>query len=401
MAVNSFFHNSVDGDRKYEANDFASHTGAIISDGVIEGLNVTYTNAYAYTIDVGKAMVLGRSVFNDAVIATSIDTPVTGDIYSVVVRMDLAIRSASIETILGTSYQDDNVIKEIPLATILVGSNVLTITDKRSFAFFKSNKLRIENSKLRYIRDTGSAYEVISCKEGSDGTGIGVALSGGGTIVVGGGESSFDILNTPSLVPDPINEELILTSDYGIRFLLGMQSVKTDPTVGRRAFFASNGDLQLGGYNDGNENMGVLRYNPTTKTLEILHWDGSTTSVNTTLNVGDITFKNTPWVNLSLASGISDYTTGNNARYKRKAGVVYLQGAVKGITAIGKVIATLPVGYRPSGQSHSFANPTSGKNFARWTIDDVTGNIVMENVSQTSAPASSDWFPIHTCFPVD
>lgn len=400
MAVTSFFHNSVDGDRKYEANDFATHTNAIILDGVVEGLKVTYTSAYAYTIDVGKAIVMGRVVVNDAQIATSILTPVNGETHSVVVRMDLAARSASIETILGTSYQDDNAIKQIPLATILVGTNTLTITDKRAFAAFKSDNILLQDSKLRYVKDQGSGYEIISFKEGSDNSGMGVALSGGGTIVVGGGESAYDILNNATLVPDAITEKLILTSDYDVVVMTGMQDVKTNPTTGKRTIFNTNGDLNIGGNNVDLATM-TIRYTAATKTLQFFHWTGTAVSDTVILEVGDISYQNAPWLNLSLQSGISDYTAGNNARYKRKGGVVYLQGAVKGITAIGKIIAYLPSGYRPVGQSHSWANPTSGKNFARWTIDEANGAITMENVSQTAAPAAGDWFPIHTCFPVD
>jgi len=365
---------------------------------VIEGLKVTYTSAYAYTIDVGKAMVMGRSVYNDAVIATSIGTPVNGDVYSVVVRMDLAARSASIETILGTVYQDDNSIKQIPLATILVGSNILTITDKRSFAYHKSDKIRIENSKLRYIKDNGSGYEMVSAREGSDNTGIGVAFSGGGTIVVGGGESAYDILNNTTIVPDPIVERTLVTSDYQVEILTGMQDVKNTPTTGKRFIFNTNGDFNMGANNVDDTSL-TFRYTSASKTLGIWHWTGTAVSDTVILAVGDIDFKNDPWINLPLGSGISDWTAANNARYKRKGGVVYLNGAVKGVTTTGKVVGTLPSGYRPL-QSHSFANPTSGKNFARWVVD-TDGTITLENVSQTTAPAAGDWFPIHTCFPVD
>lgn len=399
MTVFSFFHNSIDGDRKYEADDFAKHTGTIIGDGVVEGLKVTYTSAYAYTIATGKAVLLGRTVVSDEVIATSIGTPVNGQVYSVIVRMDIAARQATIETILGTTYQNDNAIKEIPLATITVGTNVLTIVDKRTYATFKSHNLVLQDSKLRYIKDAGSAYEILSFKEGSDNTGIAAALSSGGTMVIGGGESAYDILFNSPIVADAITERMLLTSDYGIEILTGMQDVKTAPTTGKRFIFNTNGDFNIGANNVDDVSM-TMRYTASSKILGIWHWTGTAVSDTVTLEIGDVTYKNTPWLNLSLASGVVDYTSGNNARYKRKGGVVYLNGAVKGITSIGKVIATLPVGYRPIGQAHSFALPTSGKNFARWVID-TDGTITLENVSQVAAPTSTDWFPIHTCFPVD
>lgn len=399
MTVLSFFHNSVNGDRTYEADDFAKHTNAIIGDGVIEGLQVTYTSAYAYTINTGKAVVMGRSVINDAVIATAIGSPANGAVYSVIVRMDLAARQATIETITGTTYQDDNAIKEIPLATILVGTNVLTITDKRVFAPLKSGKLALKNSEVRYTRDIDNVdMAIMTFKEGSNNSGIGVAIGGNGTTIIGGGESPIDILKSPGLVPDTITERLLLTSDNEVTILVDMQDVYTDAKTGKRFVFADNGDFWIGANNIDN-NTGVLRYSPATKLLEILHWNGTATSNDTTLGVKDIDFRNT-WAAVPLASGITEYSAGNTPEYTVKGNVVYIIGAVKGITAIGTTIATLPAGIRPTRASHSWAMPTSGKNFARWTIG-TNGAIVLENVSQTVPPAAADWFPIATSFNID
>lgn len=399
MAVLSFFHNSEAGDRKYEAGDFAQHTNAIISDGVVDGLKVTYTSAYAYTIDTGKAIVMGRSVINDAVIATAIGTPVAGQLWSVVVRMDLATRSASIETILGTSYQDDNAIKQIPLATILVGTNTLTITDKRSYVAFKSGNILLKNTELQYLRKADNvAMSALRFREGSDTSGVGIALGAGGTTIIGGGESALAVLIS-ALVDDAVKERLLLVSDYEVSILTGMQDVAGTPTTGRKTTIATNGDLQIGGNNVDNL-FGVLRYNSATRTLELLHWNGTSSLDTTILNVGDINFTNADWQNLSLSTGISDYTAGNNAKYKKKGGIVYLKGAVKGIVSLDRAIATLPVGFRPTGSSHNWTNPTSLKNHARWAVN-TDGTIVLENVSQAALPAAGDWFPIHTSFPVD
>ncbi|MBT2728401.1 hypothetical protein J7E63_15840 [Bacillus sp. ISL-75] len=397
MAVLSFFHNSVGGDRTYEANDFATHTNAIIQDGIVEGLKVTYTSAYAYTIDIGKAIVMGRIVVNDAQIATAIGTPVNGDLYSVVVRMDLATRSASIETILGTSYQDDNAIKQIPLATILVGTNTLTITDKRSYVAYKSNKMSIKNSELKYTRTIDNVeMSVLKMKEGSDATGVGVSIGSGGTTIIGGGESAHNTMIS-SLVPDTINEKLILTGDYGVEVWTDMQNVGTDPTVGKRFVFSTNGDLNIGGSNIDPITC-TIRYTKASKLLQFFHWDGTATSDTVVIGVGDIDFKNTPWITLPLQTPAVTYSAGSIPEYKKKGGTVFVQGTIKGLTAAGTAVATLPVGYRPSKQL-AYSLPTSGKNFAQWTID-TNGAITLDDVSQTAAPTATDWFPITFCFTV-
>lgn len=398
MTVFSFFHNSLNGDRTYEADDFAEHTSAIIGDGVVEGLKVTYTSAYAYTIATGKAILMGRSVMNDAEIATSIATPVNGAIHSVVVRMDLAARQASIDTISGTVYQDDNAIKEIPLATILVGTNTLTITDKRVFAPLKSGKISLENSQIRYEDDIVN-MAIMSFKDGSDNSGKGLAIGAGGTTIIGGGESAYDTLNTVELIPDAVNEKLILTSDYNVEIWTGMQDVKTNKTTGKRFLFSTNGDLNIGG-NNVDLTTCTIRYTSSSKILEIFHWTGTVTTDVVQLAIGDILYQNTPWINLPL-SGVTEYTTGTTPQYKRKGGVVYLKGAVKGITAVNKIIGTLPVNYRPRGTSHNYAMPTTGKGMARWAIN-TDGTIVLENTTDTATTIpATDWFPINTCFDAD
>lgn len=398
MTVLSFFHNSLNGDRTYEADDFAKHTSAIIGDGVVEGLKVTYTSAYAYTIDTGKAIVMGRSVINDAAIATAIATPVNGAIHSVIVRMDIAARQATIETIVGTTYQDDNAIKEIPLATILVGTNTLTITDKREYAPYKSGNLSLETSQLKYETDAIN-MPVIKMKEGSNNTGVGLSVGAGGTTIVGGGESSIYLFDEPTLIPDTIVERLILASDNQVEVWTGMQDIKTNNTVGKRFIFNTNGDFNIGG-NNVDLTTCTFRYTSTTKILEIFHWTGTAVSDTVQLAVGDILYQNTPWVNLPL-SGVTEYTTGTTPQYKKKGGVVYLKGAVKGITAINKIIGTLPVNFRPRGTSHNFAAPTSGKGMARWAIG-TDGTIVLENTTDTATTIpATDWFPINTCFDAD
>jgi len=56
------------------------------------------------------------------------------------------------------------------------------------------------------------------------------------------------------------------------------------------------------------------------------------------------------WKAASLKNGITQYsTTYQSARYRKKNGVVYIEGLVKGSTATGEVIIfQLPSGFRPS-----------------------------------------------------
>lgn len=58
----------------------------------------------------------------------------------------------------------------------------------------------------------------------------------------------------------------------------------------------------------------------------------------------------TGWLNLTLNSGWSSPYMSDVAQYRRIGKVVYLRGLINATAAAGPNIATLPEGYRPSGQ---------------------------------------------------
>jgi hypothetical protein len=112
-------------------------------------------------------------------------------------------------------------------------------------------------------------------------------------------------------------------------------------------------------------------------------------------------FNNPPvtWTNLTLLNGSIVYSSGTEPQYKKIGNIVFIQGAVKGLTGALTQVATLPSGYRPS-QAVSFAIPTtnnSGANFARWTINTL-GAITMESISAGGSNATSAWYPMTMCF---
>ena len=68
----------------------------------------------------------------------------------------------------------------------------------------------------------------------------------------------------------------------------------------------------------------------------------------------------TGWAKLTLASGISEQNNSQYpCRYRKINNQVYVDGCVKGITAINTVVATLPEGYRPS-KSYYFQSASNG-----------------------------------------
>ena len=109
------------------------------------------------------------------------------------------------------------------------------------------------------------------------------------------------------------------------------------------------------------------------------------------------------WIDIPLASGITAYSSNTIPQYRKRNGVVYLRGAVKGITARGTTIGTLPSGYRPVNYEHNYTQLTTTQeysaNFTRLKIA-TTGEIVMSDISSgiNATYDSGNWYPIHTSY---
>ncbi|MED4206599.1 hypothetical protein [Neobacillus mesonae] len=104
------------------------------------------------------------------------------------------------------------------------------------------------------------------------------------------------------------------------------------------------------------------------------------------------------WTKLTLLNGAVLYGT-SDVVYTKIGNVVYIHGAIKGLTGASTQVGALPVGFRPS-QSEAFAIPTSnnnGANFARWLIS-TTGAITMESISSGGSTATTAWYPMTMSF---
>ncbi|EGT1905268.1 hypothetical protein I2K64_003040, partial [Listeria monocytogenes] len=119
----------------------------------------------------------------------------------------------------------------------------------------------------------------------------------------------------------------------------------------------------------------------------------------------DAKFSDTGWLPLALLNGAIAYDTSNTPMYRmvtvNGVSVVYLRGAVKGITVPESVvIATLPSAiYSKMASDHSYVQNTtvdSGKaQFNRLSVKAVTGEITVEQTTKTSVN-TGNWVPIST-----
>lgn len=108
MAVTSGFFNSVNGDRKYNAEQMSSYFEGLVGDGVFEnvgqGMIVKAGGGMSVTVGTGRALIDHHWLKNDSVLTLPIDA---SDVQrsrqdAVVVKLDMNERTMTIEVVKGT-----------------------------------------------------------------------------------------------------------------------------------------------------------------------------------------------------------------------------------------------------------------------------------------------------------
>ena len=148
MAVTYGFFNSVNGDRKYNAEQMSEYFRGIINEGVYQhldgGLAVTAGTGLAVNVAAGRAIIQNRWVQNSA--AMSLTIAAASETYArkdaVVIRLNWSSRAISIAVKTGTpaaspvapSMTRNSTTYEMALAYVNVAANAtsVTVTDKRS-----------------------------------------------------------------------------------------------------------------------------------------------------------------------------------------------------------------------------------------------------------------------------
>lgn len=143
MAEKSSFFNSVSGDRKYKAEDWASYFGALIGNGVFPNPAtnlqvVPGASGLTVTVHAGKAWINGYYYNNTDDLTLTLPTPDGSKkrIDRIVVRWSLSDRKISAQVKSGTAatnpsaavLQRDSDVYEIAIADVLVGVAATSIT---------------------------------------------------------------------------------------------------------------------------------------------------------------------------------------------------------------------------------------------------------------------------------
>ncbi|MDQ7095938.1 hypothetical protein REC12_20295 [Desulfosporosinus sp. PR] len=141
MAEKSSFFNSVNGDRKYQASDFAEFFNSLVTNGIFPNpstnLQVLANNDMTVTVKAGPAWIKGYHYLNDSDLVLTIDVAdgVLNRIDRIALRMDTVGRAINAVVKKGTfasspvapALQRDADAYELGIADIYVGKGVISI----------------------------------------------------------------------------------------------------------------------------------------------------------------------------------------------------------------------------------------------------------------------------------
>lgn len=142
MSITSGFFNSINGDRKYNADDINEYYKGVLDDGIVKhydvDLKVEATSDMTVNVTGGKAICLGKYVKNTGTLELAIEAGESQPRYdAIVVGVDLENRSANIYVKKGTAAADPgyptiintDLNKELCLAYVYVAANATSISD--------------------------------------------------------------------------------------------------------------------------------------------------------------------------------------------------------------------------------------------------------------------------------
>ena len=135
MAITYGFFNSVDGDRKYNAEQMSTYFDGLVSDGIFQSVgkkfSVTAGAGLTVNVDTGRALIECHWLKNDNVLTISLDN---ADVQNdrkdlIVIKLDYTARTMGIEYISGAeSVKNTETVKYLTLARITIPAGATAIT---------------------------------------------------------------------------------------------------------------------------------------------------------------------------------------------------------------------------------------------------------------------------------
>lgn len=367
--INSGFYNSINGDRTYSANDMNKPYKRIITEGVFatpygtvstDFQVISANDSMNIIVKKGEGLLGNRwiELESDTVITINSNTGITPRRDSIIVRVDNR-QSGRIAQVIyreGTASSNpmppdlvnNDTITEIRVANIYVAAGATwisqdAITDLRGSGecpWITSLIKQVDTSQLynqwaaayqKYYEDETKAFNTFMqtlTQELSVSTNV-VML-----------ESHYT--STTEVTEIPINiTGFDQTKDVLMVFV---NRLRATPGIDYTLATADNTKITLTNSITANQSVNFLVLK------SVVGADDATalqlmTEVNTKLT--EIT-TDSGWANFTLENDAQAYSDGLTPGYRKYNNQVFLRGCIKNITTTGKVIATLPTGYRPA-----------------------------------------------------
>ena len=146
MAISSGFFNSLNGDRKYNADEMTLYFDGLVSDGIYENVEDAFIveatgNGLEITIGAGRAICNKRWIKNDAALSVTLSPANVRypRIDSVFIRCDMNARSVTVEIVEGTPAQNPQTpqpvrnasIKDLFVASVRVDANAVSLSQSK------------------------------------------------------------------------------------------------------------------------------------------------------------------------------------------------------------------------------------------------------------------------------
>lgn len=115
------------------------------------------------------------------------------------------------------------------------------------------------------------------------------------------------------------------------------------------------------------------------------------TSVNTLVY-------DTGWSELTLTSGFTAYDSASIPAARKYGNTVYLRGAIKGVSTVPGLIATLPESMRPTGTHRFFASAVENARPSAYCMFEIASNGQITLVAKSTTISGTEMLPVATQF---
>ena len=413
MALTYGFFNSINADRRYNADQMSAYFKGLISRGVLQdygdGFRVSAISGLSVSIGTGRAYFSdGRWLENDAAVTLTLSAAnVTNPrIDRIVLRKDStsAARACSVVIKTGTpaaspaapGLTNADGIEEISLAQIRINANMTTltnanITDERP----NENVCGFVTGLIKQI-ETAALFAQYQAAWNEWFTAVKADFVSA-TLIQQFNSAYTTVSQDETIIPINVslfNKDIDILNVFvnGLKFIEGENYIILDNT-----------HIQLMNGLDRGQTIQFEVF----KSIDATGSDNVSAAINMLQNgLSDTTAKvnaavaDTGWINLPLTNGVQPFLADYPPQYRRIGNMVHIRGRIMNVTQETTYAATLPEGFRPKDYSPRWIAPCNGTIYVRMYLNGGTGNIVVETMSDNTYPAER-WIYINYSFLID